>query len=83
MEPTFVTVPELLPVLEELRRREPIFHKPEFGSTREDFEQMTDDAFWEVGASGRRYSREYILQVLGSRGPQPEEATWVASGFSE
>ena len=33
MEPTLVTAPDLLPVLEELQRREPIFHKPEFGST--------------------------------------------------
>jgi hypothetical protein len=54
MEPTLITPPELLPVLEELKRREPIFHKPEFGVTRRDFANMTANEFWEMGASGRR-----------------------------
>lgn len=81
MEPVLVTAPELLPVLDELRRREPIFHRPEFASTRAEFAQMTDAGFWEVGASGRRYSREFVLDLLGSRGPQPDEASWVARDF--
>ena len=70
MEPTLVTAPEHLQVLDELMRREPIFHRAEFGSRRVDFENMTDAGFWEVGASGRRYSREYVLDVLedGLRG---------------
>src|SRR5581483_1878682 len=51
MEPVFVTAPELQPVLEELRMREPIFHKRQFGTNRKDFEAMTADEFWEVGAS--------------------------------
>src|SRR5665213_635146 len=55
-----VTSPELLAVLEELKLREPIFHHPEFGTTRQDYEAMTDPQFWEVGASGRRYSREFV-----------------------
>jgi len=38
MEPDLVTAPDLISVLDELRRREPIFHRPEFGSTRADFE---------------------------------------------
>jgi len=49
------TDPELLGVLEELIKREPIFHRPEFGTTRADFENMTSPDFWEIGASGRRY----------------------------
>jgi hypothetical protein len=53
--------PELLPVFEELRAREPIFHSLEFGSTHEDFARSTAPEYWEVGASGRRYSREFIL----------------------
>jgi hypothetical protein len=27
---------------------------------------MTDKEFWEVGASGRRYSREYVLALAHS-----------------
>jgi hypothetical protein len=34
--------PDLFAVLEELRRGEPIFHTPEFGTTLEDFESATD-----------------------------------------
>lgn len=76
MEPNFTTAPELLAVLEELKQREPIFHHPELGTARADFERMTDASFWEVGASGRRYSREYVLETLENRPPNPDEATW-------
>lgn len=76
MEPNFTTAPELLAVLEELKQREPIFHHPELGTARADYERMTDASFWEVGASGRRYSREYVLETLENRPPNPDEATW-------
>jgi hypothetical protein len=66
-EPTLVTDPAIVDVLEELRRREPIFHRPELGTTRADFEDMMAPDFWEVGASGRRYSREFILAELERR----------------
>ena len=68
-EPELVTAPGLLPVLEALRRREPIFHRPEFGSRRADFERMVEADFWEVGASGRRYSRAFILDQLERNPP--------------
>jgi hypothetical protein len=61
--------PDLFPVLEELRRREPIFHTREFGTTLEDFERATAPHYWEVGASGRRYSREFILRTLEQNPP--------------
>jgi hypothetical protein len=41
---------------------------------------MAED-FWEVGASGRRYSREYVIGTLLKRGPVPGEDHWEASGF--
>ena len=80
-EPDLSTAPELLGVQEELRRREPIFHRPEVGSTRADFERMTEVDFWEVGASGRRYSRSYVLDVLDARRDSPEPDVWETSGF--
>ena len=61
--------PELLGILEELRRREPIFHTPEFGTTVADFDRMMAPHYWEVGASGRRYSREFILRNLTEKPP--------------
>ena len=66
-EPQLITDPALLAVLAELRAREPIFHHPEFGTTRAEFEDMMMPDFWEVGASGRRYSRESILNELERR----------------
>jgi hypothetical protein len=81
MEPDLSTAPELLGVLEQLRQREPIFHRPEFGTTRADFEHMTEAGFWEVGASGRRYSRKYVLDVLDARRHLSEEDTWETSDF--
>ncbi len=77
------TEPELLPVLEELRRREPIFHTARFGTTLRDFEKSTAPDFWEVGASGRRYSREFILQNLGANPPcDADSAGWLCSDFA-
>ena len=68
------TDPELLSVLEELRRREPIFHRPELASDRAGFEQMMSPDYWEVGASGRRYSRDFILRALEQNPPVDAEA---------
>ncbi|HLY41961.1 MAG TPA: DUF4440 domain-containing protein [Terracidiphilus sp.] len=56
------TDPALLGVLEEIRSREPIFHNANFGATAAAFERSTAPEFWEVGASGRRYSRAFILR---------------------
>jgi hypothetical protein len=81
MEPTFTTKPELAGVLAELIAREPIFHRPEFGTTRADFERMMAEDFWETGASGRRYSREFVLDVLEKRFSKPHEDVWEARDF--
>jgi hypothetical protein len=64
-----------------LKLREPIFHHPEFGTTRRDYEAMTDPDFWEVGASGRRYSREFVLETLENRAPDPDESEWLTRDF--
>jgi hypothetical protein len=63
------TASDLLSVFEEFRRREPIFHTREFGTTIADFERATAPEYWEVGASGRRYSREFILRTLDQNPP--------------
>ena len=60
---------ELIEVLEELRRREPIFHTREFGTSVSDFDAAMAADYWEVGASGRRYSREFILRLFSRESP--------------
>jgi hypothetical protein len=68
-------------ILDELKRREPIFHRSEFGTTRADFEKMMDPTFSEVGASGRRYSREYVLDELEKRFANPVDDAWQTRDF--
>jgi hypothetical protein len=80
-EPVAATDPELAGVLEELIGREPIFHRPELGTSRADFENMTVADFWEIGASGRSYSRGYVLEELEKRYAAPVADTWEATGF--
>ena len=61
---------------DEIKRREPIFHHPEFGTARSDFEQMIVEDFWEVGASGSRYDRQFVLDNLEERHAVPVEEDW-------
>jgi hypothetical protein len=80
-EPTLVIDPQIKGVLEELIRREPIFHRPELGTTRADFENMMAPDFWEVGASGRRYSKEYVLTELEERQRTLHPDIWETRDF--
>ena len=73
---------QLQSVLRELIAREPLFHRSELGTSHEDFDAMMAPDFWEIGASGRRYSRDYVLEVLGSRREAEESAeNWAAEDF--
>lgn len=83
-QPVFThTEPDLLHLLDELRRLEPIFHTSEFGTTNADFERMMAPGYWEVGASGRRYSRDFILQWLADAPPiDAASAGWQSSGHA-
>ena len=81
MEPILTTAPELHEVLAELSAREPIFHRPEFGTSRADFERMTVADYWETGASGRRYSRKAVLDELERRLSVPHDDVWEARDF--
>lgn len=71
-------------VLEELKKREPIFHRPEFGTTRTAFENMTIDDYWEIGASGKRYGREECIETVVARYQDPnylKNDFWETSDF--
>lgn len=67
--------------LPQLQAREPLFHRPEFGTSRADFARMIVDDYWEVGASGRRYDRAFVLDVLEQRHAAPHDDPWETSGF--
>lgn len=66
---------------EEIERHEPLFHRAERGTARADFAAMMTDDFWEVGASGNRYDREYVLDVLEERHSEPQDENWEVSDF--
>jgi hypothetical protein len=68
-------------VLDELRAREPIFHRLELGTTRADFEAQTVPDFWEVGASGQTYDREVVWAVLADRYANPGDDPWETTSF--
>ncbi|MEU6090777.1 DUF4440 domain-containing protein [Streptomyces sp. NPDC047085] len=46
-----------------------------------DFEAMTAPDFWETGASGRRYSRVHVLDVLEECYREPPVEEWETSEF--
>jgi hypothetical protein len=76
------TDPELLLVLDELSPREPIFHRPEFASNLVSYGRMMADDYWEFGASGRLYDRDYIIEMLAKTPPvDAAVANWWTSDF--
>ena len=81
MEPELSTAPELNEVRNELIAREPIFHRPEFGTTRKDFDKLMAPEFWETTASGRRVSRQFVLEFLEKRYATTTEVTWEIEDF--
>ena len=80
-KPELMTGPALNAVMSELIAYESIFHQPERGTTRDEFERITALEFWEVGASGRIYSRNFVLDLLEQRYADPETERLVASDF--
>ena len=81
MEPSLITSKNLQPILEELKQREPIFHHAKVGTNDEEFRQLIDADFWEVGASGRRYSADHVVETLVERYASPHADNWRAEGF--
>lgn len=70
-------------IVAELQAREPIFHRADFYQTPEDFESLMAPGYWEVGASGRRYSRAFILEHLAKNIPVDAAAGgWTTTDFA-
>ncbi|MEJ2450875.1 MAG: DUF4440 domain-containing protein [Gammaproteobacteria bacterium] len=81
MEALRHTLPHLLDIQSQLSAREPLFYRPEFGTTRQEREAMLAEDFWEVGASGRRYSRAYILDALQADNAAVDAGEWQTQDF--
>jgi len=75
MDPHIKKDEQLVDVLEELKQLERQFHYPNSTQTRIDFESLMDEAFWEVGASGRIYDRACVLDCLAVRGKESISVT--------
>ena len=72
-------MPQLSLILEELLPLEPIFHTAAFGLTQADRERRMAPDYWEIGASGRRYTRDFILTVDQAHFIDADTAGWTAS----
>lgn len=68
-------------VLEELTKLEIFVHWPSIGTTKQEIENLLDESFWEVGASGKRYNREFVLRVLEERTHKQNNEVWVNKDF--
>jgi hypothetical protein len=66
-------------MIRELAAFEPIFHAPEFGLIRADFEVHTAGDVWQVGASGSVCCREDVWTALEQRYANPTPDEWYAS----
>src|ERR1700750_927138 len=73
--------------LAQLIAQEPIFHRFEHlqgrAPMRADFEALAAPDFFEIGASGRLYTRDFVLQTLEERhrNPTAEPDRWRTRDF--
>ena len=74
-------------ILASLTSREPIFHRWEHLNNRTpirvDFESLAAPDFFEIGASGRIYTREFVISTLEQRYSDPTytDDPWETSDF--
>ena len=66
-------------ILSELVRLERDFHQPPPGTLLSSLENATVEDFWEVGASGRLYSRSFVMSELDRRLKSPGPNAWTYS----
>jgi len=69
-------------ILPELIAREPLLDNRELVHSAETFDAETADDFWEVGASGRVYSRDFLRSVVLQRLQDCDVDARVAQGWT-
>ncbi len=58
-------------VRSELRDLEPVFHRPDRGTSRAVWDALMAPDYWEVGARGAIYDRAFVLDTLAGRYADP------------
>ena len=66
-------------ITSELLQLERDFHQPPPGTSLASLENSTVGDFWEVGASGRCYSRSFVMGELERRLENPSLNAWTYS----
>lgn len=74
--PSLVTAPDVQDVQTALAALEPLFHLMDEGRSVAELDALLAPDFWEVGASGRRYSRAFVMAVLSERRRQQRQEVW-------
>ncbi len=70
------TQPDCQSIMQVLKQHELIFHRRKYGTSRAALENMTASSFWEVGASGKIYDREEVINTLLKRYQQQPIDEW-------
>lgn len=70
-------------IKKELIAREPVFHHPnKYGTSREDIEAQMCDDFSSIVASGKKYKKEDVIEILLKRYVDPDyEDNWEVKEF--
>ncbi|MEW6195719.1 MAG: peptide deformylase [Bacteroidota bacterium] len=68
-------------VLEEFTKLEIFIHWPSIDTTKQEIESLLDENFWEVGASGKRCSQEFVLRILIERTHKRNNDVWINKDF--
>lgn len=76
----FITEP-LKTVFAQLKTLEPLIYVANNGAARAHFEQLLAPDFWEVGASGKIYGRDFVLDTLEQRQQLPIDEAWHTSDY--
>lgn len=75
-EPDLHTPSALAPTLDTLAQLERLYHAAHPEATLEHFDRLVAPGFWEIGASGRNYSRAFARSVLAARDGIPAPERW-------
>lgn len=81
MEPNLETPEHLRDALAKLVALEPRYHAAAPDATPQWFDRLVAPDFWEIGASGRRYSRAFSRKVLIERERMPKPEDWDACNY--
>ncbi|SFA86511.1 DUF4440 domain-containing protein [Azotobacter beijerinckii] len=68
--------------MEEVKKLEPLIYAANNGVPRAHFEALLNSDFWEIGASGNIYDREFVLNTLDERRKNPRKETWRTFDFN-